>query len=114
MMQDYPNVRFLFITLTVRNCEVKNLRQTLDMMCKAWWRLTHLRAWPAMGGSALWKLHGGKDGSAHPHYHCLLMVRPMYFQGDYLTAEAMGQTVATVPPHQLLAYRRYPRRGARP
>jgi Replication protein len=25
-----------------------------------------------------------KYGNAHPHYHCLLMVPPAYFQGDYL------------------------------
>jgi plasmid rolling circle replication initiator protein Rep len=84
LMKDYPNVRFLFITLTVRNCEVKNLRATLDLMCKAWWRLTHLRCWPAMGWVRSTEITRSKDGTAHPHYHALLMVPPVYFQSGYL------------------------------
>jgi plasmid rolling circle replication initiator protein Rep len=85
LLKDFPDTRFLFMTLTVRNCEVKDLRATLDHMGKAWVRLTQLRSWPARGWvRAVEITRSQRDRSAHPHYHCLLMVPPSYFQGDYL------------------------------
>jgi plasmid rolling circle replication initiator protein Rep len=84
LVKDFPNTRFLFMTLTIRNCKVTELRMTLDLMRKAWERLTKLRCWPGMGWVRSVEITRGKDGSAHPHYHCLLMVRPMYFQSGYL------------------------------
>lgn len=84
MVKDYPGVRFLFMTLTIKNCKVTELRETLSCMGKAWDRLTKLRCWPGMGWVRSVEITRGKDGSAHPHYHCLLMVRPMYFQNGYL------------------------------
>jgi plasmid rolling circle replication initiator protein Rep len=85
LLRDYPDTRFLFMTLTIRNCEVKDLRSTLLDMAKAWQRLTQLRSFPARGWvRAIEITRSQKDRSAHPHYHCLLMVAPAYFQGDYL------------------------------
>jgi plasmid rolling circle replication initiator protein Rep len=85
LLRDYPDTRFLFMTLTIRNCPVSDLRQTLDQMRRAWVRLTQLRTWPARGWvRAVEITRSQRDRSAHPHYHCLLMVPPAYFQGDYL------------------------------
>lgn len=85
LLRDYPDTRFLFMTLTIRNCPVGDLRQTLTLMAKAWKRLVELRQWPARGWvRAVEITRSQKDRSAHPHYHCLLMVPPAYFQGDYL------------------------------
>jgi plasmid rolling circle replication initiator protein Rep len=85
LMRDFPDTRFLFMTLTIRNCEVKDLRATLSQMGKAWVRLTQLRVWPARGWvRAVEITRSEKYRTAHPHYHCLLMVPPAYFQGDYL------------------------------
>jgi plasmid rolling circle replication initiator protein Rep len=84
LQRDYPDTRFLFMTLTIRNCPVNDLRYTLDLMRRAWVRLTQRRCWPARGWVRAVEITRGKDGSAHPHYHCLLMVAPAYFQGDYL------------------------------
>jgi plasmid rolling circle replication initiator protein Rep len=85
LLRDYPDTRFLFMTLTVRNCEVKDLRATLAQMAHAWQRLTQLRTWPARGWvRAVEITRSEKYRTAHPHYHCLLMVPPAYFQGDYL------------------------------
>lgn len=88
LRRDYPDTRFLFMTLTIRNCEVKDLRATLEVMAKGWKRLTELRTWPARGWvRAVEITRSQKYRSAHPHYHCLLMVAPAYFQGDYLQQE---------------------------
>jgi plasmid rolling circle replication initiator protein Rep len=85
LLRDYPDTRFLFMTLTIRNCEIKDLRATLTNMAKAWQRLTQLRCWPARGWvRAVEITRSQRDRTAHPHYHCLLMVPPAYFQGDYL------------------------------
>jgi plasmid rolling circle replication initiator protein Rep len=85
LLRDYPDTRFLFMTLTIRNCPVSDLRKTLTLMARAWQRLTQRRTWPARGWvRAVEITRSQKDRSAHPHYHCLLMVPPAYFQGDYL------------------------------
>lgn len=84
LMTDYPESRFLFLTLTVRNCRVNRLRYTLTVMAHAWQRLTQLQVWPAIGWVRGVEITRSKDSSAHPHYHCLLMVSPTYFRGDYL------------------------------
>jgi plasmid rolling circle replication initiator protein Rep len=85
LLRDFPDTRFLFMTLTIRNCPVSDLRKTLTLMGQAWQRLTQLRTWPARGWvRAVEITRSQKDRSAHPHYHCLLMVPPAYFQGDYL------------------------------
>ena len=84
LIADYPDTRFLFLTLTIRNCAVQDLRKTLGVLGAGWKRLTELRTWPAIGWVRSVEITRGKNGSAHPHYHCLLMVPPTYFQGDYL------------------------------
>jgi plasmid rolling circle replication initiator protein Rep len=88
LQRDYPDTRFLFMTLTIRNCEVKELRATLEVMAKGWKRLIQLREWPARGWlRAVEITRSQRYRTAHPHYHCLLMVPPAYFQGDYLKQE---------------------------
>jgi plasmid rolling circle replication initiator protein Rep len=84
LMADYPESRFLFLTLTIRNCRVDRLRVTLTVMAQAWQRLTQLQVWPAIGWVRGVEITRSRDSSAHPHYHCLLMVTPSYFRGDYL------------------------------
>jgi plasmid rolling circle replication initiator protein Rep len=92
LLRDYPNTRFLFMTLTIRNCLVSDLRATLIHMAQSWQRLTQLRCWPARGWvRAVEITRNPKNRSAHPHYHCLLMVPPAYFQGDYLKQDQWAE-----------------------
>jgi plasmid rolling circle replication initiator protein Rep len=92
LLRDYPDTRFLFMTLTIRNCAIQDLRATLIHMAQSWQRLTQLRCWPARGWvRAVEITRSQKDRSAHPHYHCLLMVPPAYFQGDYLKQEQWAE-----------------------
>jgi plasmid rolling circle replication initiator protein Rep len=92
LRRDYPDTRFLFMTLTIRNCEVKDLRSTLEVMAKGWKRLTELRTWPARGWvRAVEITRSQRYRTAHPHYHCLLMVAPAYFQGDYLKQDQWAE-----------------------
>lgn len=92
LMRDYPETRFLFMTLTIRNCEVKDLRKTLTHMAQSWQRLVQLRTWPARGWvRAVEITRSQRYRTAHPHYHCLLMVAPAYFQGDYLKQDQWAE-----------------------
>src|SRR2546427_9116540 len=78
--------------LPIWNCPVGDLRRTLDQMRRAWVRLTQLRSWPARGWvRAVEITRSQRDRTAHPHYHCLLMVPPAYFQGDYLKQQEWAE-----------------------
>ena len=86
VVADYPKYRWLFITLTVKNCQIKQLKQTLHEMNKAFKRLSELKAWPAKGWIKSIEVTKSKDGiSAHPHLHILAMVQPSYFTHGYIS-----------------------------
>ena len=84
VVKDYPNYRWLFLTLTQKNCLVNNLRETVTEMNKSFKRLTKLKKWSFDGWIKSLEVTRGKDGSAHPHFHCLLMVSSNYFRRNYL------------------------------
>ncbi len=98
----YPTHRFIFLTLTIKNPHITDLRATLDHMNKAWKRLTMRKEFGIVDG---WirttevtrpKLPRKnkkdpivydpktKNTHAHPHFHCILMVKPSYFGKGYL------------------------------
>lgn len=86
VIADYPKYRWLFITLTVKNCQIQELRKTLDEINKAFKRLTELKAWSAKGWIKSVEVTKGRDGvTAHPHLHILAMVMPSYFSHGYLS-----------------------------
>lgn len=81
VVADFPKYRWLFLTLTVRNCEITELRNTLQWMNKSWQRLSQRKKFPAVGWIRSTEVTRGRDGSAHPHFHCLLLVPSSYFSG---------------------------------
>ena len=84
VVKDYPNYRWLFLTLTQENCLVNELRETVLGMNKSFARLTKLKQWTIEGWIKSLEITQGKDGSVHPHFHCLLMVSSSYFRHNYL------------------------------
>lgn len=81
IVEAYPTHRWLFLTLTQKNIPITELRQTLTQMNKGFQRLVQLKAFPAVGWLRSTEVTRGKDGSSHPHFHCLLLVPPGYFSG---------------------------------
>jgi plasmid rolling circle replication initiator protein Rep len=81
IVESYPKHRWLFLTLTQKNVSIVELKQTLIGMNRAYQRLSQLKAFPAVGWIRSTEVTKGKDGKAHPHFHCLLMVQPGYFAG---------------------------------
>ncbi|NES67871.1 MAG: protein rep [Okeania sp. SIO2D1] len=88
IVKDFPKHRWLFLTLTVKNCLITELRETLKWMNKAWKRFIQNKAFPAIGWVRSTEVTRGKDGSAHPHFHCLLLVKPYYFSGKSYMKQA--------------------------
>ena len=89
IMEQVSGGAFLFLTLTVRNCLIDELRATLADMGKAWKRLLRqpefqiVRGW--IRGTEVTR---AADGQAHPHFHVLLLVPSYYFSGkNYIKQE---------------------------
>lgn len=87
ILQAYPKSRFIMLTLTVRNCELTDLRSQLTEMHKAWRKLIQRKDWNVQGWIRTTEVTRGTDDTAHPHYHCLLMVKSSYFSGDYYISQ---------------------------
>ena len=85
VLEDYPKVRFLFLTLTVRNCELLELRNTLTKMNYAWKLLTKRKEFPAIGFVKTVEVTRSTDGTAHPHFHAILVVKDSYFKRGYIS-----------------------------
>jgi hypothetical protein len=66
IFEAYPSARFIFLTLTVRNCPVTELRSTLAHMNKSWERLSKRKQFPAIGWlkavevTRVWDCYDGK------------------------------------------------------
>lgn len=84
LLEAYPKGRYVFLTLTVRNCPPEELRQTVQQMSAAWNRLIQRKAFPALGYLRTLEVTRAENGYAHPHYHCLLLVSPSYFTHGYI------------------------------
>lgn len=87
----YPTHRWLFLTLTVANCPVEELRATLQLMGKSWERLTKRKTWSGVGWIRSTEVTRSKNGYAHPHYHCLILVRSSYFTHGYINQSEWTQ-----------------------
>lgn len=80
----FPTHRWLFVTLTLKNVPIAQLKETLKGMNKGFQRLSQLKSFPAIGWLRSTEVTKGKDGNAHPHFHCLLLVPASYFGRNYI------------------------------
>ena len=71
----------MFLTLTVRNCELSELRETIDWMRESWRKFIRRKRFPARGFVRSVEITKSKDNLAHPHFHCILIVPSNYFKG---------------------------------
>lgn len=91
-MQDY---RFLFLTLTVKNCSAADLPATVQVLFDGWRYLynknSEFKSVIAGTFRSLEVTRNARDGSFHPHLHCILAVRPSYFSNGYITQARWSQ-----------------------
>ena len=90
-LEDHLGVKFIFLTLTVRNCPLEELRLTVKEMNQAWRRLTQRKQFPALGWVKSLEVTKSKDLTAHPHFHCLLVVVSDYFSNFYISQSLWQQ-----------------------
>jgi plasmid rolling circle replication initiator protein Rep len=84
IVEAYPTHRWLFLTLTIKNVKITSLKETLREMNSGYRRLSQLKSFPAIGWLRSTEVTRGRDGSAHPHFHSMLLVPSSYFGKKYL------------------------------
>jgi len=84
LQKEFPTMRWIFLTLTVKNCEIKELRPKIQNMNKCWQNLVRRKNVKKilLGHIRATEVTRAKDGKAHPHFHCMLMVPSTFFKGD--------------------------------
>jgi plasmid rolling circle replication initiator protein Rep len=86
---------FLFLHLTIRNCQGSELSKTLDLMNKSWERMfrrKEIKAAVKGWYRAIEVTHNIDEASPsydtyHPHMHCILTVPKNYFKKYYIDQE---------------------------
>lgn len=88
-------LRFLFLTLTVRNCAFNELEETVTALLDGWRRLYLKKAFKdAVLGTfrTLEITVNRKTCTFHPHLHVILAVNPSYFKSrTYITQEKWAE-----------------------
>ena len=84
VIADYPSGRYLFITLTLKNCPIEELKETITHLNQSFRRLAKLKHFPAVGYIKTVEVTRGRRGDAHPHLHILMMVKASYFGTNYI------------------------------
>lgn len=84
VIKDFPTARYLFITLTLKNCPVDGLRASILHLNQSFGRLAKLKHFPAIGYIKTVEVTRGKRGDAHPHLHILMMVKRSFFSHSYV------------------------------
>lgn len=92
IVADYPSHRWVFLTLTVRNPHVKDLRSTIEEMNTGWKRLIQSKRFKSLVDGFIRTTEVtrpkklGHEMEAHPHFHAMLLVKSTYFKGtNYIT-----------------------------
>jgi len=88
VIEQFPKAQWLFLTLTVKNPAMGDLRSTLNNMNKAWKKMIERKTWNIDGYIRTTEITKGTDGNPHPHFHALLLVSPGYFKGGVYLSQA--------------------------
>lgn len=93
---DHPGVTFLFMTLTVENCDGDKLGDTLGLLTRAWKSLIDQRKIQRAikGWFRAIEITHGKETGYHPHIHAIIAVEPEYFKHDsplYITQDELAR-----------------------
>jgi plasmid rolling circle replication initiator protein Rep len=98
-LHDKEQRQFVFVTLTVENCQGEDLSRTLDMMFQAFNRFNQLKDFKKAFTGFYRALEITRNsnplsknyGTYHPHFHCVFSVKKSYFTSRYYLSQ---QTIA--------------------
>ncbi|OCG15224.1 hypothetical protein A9G24_05540 [Gilliamella sp. App6-5] len=90
IMEQYKSGRWLFLTLTVKNCNVEQLNETIGKMNNAFRKMCkrkHFLKYNLGFVKTIEVTRNTKDNTAHPHFHTLLLQKSTYFKSkkSYMT-----------------------------
>lgn len=86
------NYKFVFVTLTVKNCSADKLSSTIKLLNKSYTKLMRRKRMGFVKGAfkALEITYNNKDKSFHPHLHAIWVVSKKYFSSDdYLSTSEL-------------------------
>lgn len=91
-VNEREKVKWVFLTLTVRNVDGENLKDTMDQMTKAWNNFSRYAKFKrsvkgyfrAMEVTRNWDKESEWYGTYHPHFHVLMAVPNDYFGRNYI------------------------------
>jgi plasmid rolling circle replication initiator protein Rep len=85
----FSDFRWLLLTLTVKNCDVSDLKETIKAMQQAWAKMRKRKmfAGAVVGYVKALEVTRSESGQAHPHFHIMLLVKPSYFSHGYITKQ---------------------------
>lgn len=84
-VEENYNYRYIFLTLTVKNCYGEDLKDTLDLMTSSFNKMNQRKAFKkAIKGyfRSLEITYNKEDDTYHPHFHLILAVNKNYFTDD--------------------------------
>ena len=84
-VEENYNYRYIFLTLTLKNCYGEDLKDTLDLMTSAFNKMNQRKAFKkAIKGyfRSLEITYNKEDDTYHPHFHLILAVNKNYFTDD--------------------------------
>lgn len=88
IIAQYPSHRWVFLTLTVKNCHITELRQTLSEMNSGWQRLVQTKRFKGVVDGFIRTTEMTRPkrlpNKVHPHFHAMLLVKSTYFNRDYI------------------------------
>lgn len=94
---EFKDLKYIFITLTIKNCKSDELSNNLDILFKGWRRLTSNKKQPFRKifvgmFRSLEITYNSETNTYHPHFHILCAVRKEYFSKenkDYLNQDKL-------------------------
>lgn len=80
-----PDLVPIFLTLTVKNCHVSELRATIQRLTAAFGKLTRRKWWPGRAWvKSVEVTRNRAEQTCHPHLHALIWVGAEYFSTGYI------------------------------
>jgi len=82
-LQAQKSIRYIFLTLTVQNCHIDDLRDTIQHMNQSFQRFHQTKRFKnsILGFLRVleYTVEKKRKDYIHPHFHCMLAVEPKYF-----------------------------------
>ena len=87
-----PKTSAIFLTLTMRNCQISELREQIQHLHSSFKRLSLIKGFPSATWFRRTEITIGKGNGVqetlispqfHPHIHALLLVKPSYWSRGY-------------------------------